>query len=674
MENFKHTNRLIEETSPYLSSHTHQPVDWYTWSDEALDRAKKENKLLFISVGYSACHWCHVMSTECFENETIASILNKYYISILIDKEERPDLGQVYLNAVQLMTDNAGWPLNCFALPDGTPVFGGTYFTSSQFIDITQSLQDTYSNQYEKVKEVADDLREALRGIDVITEKEPSQKFSENDLKLIIEPWKRKFDNVNGGTQNPPKFPLPNGKEFLMWAAYYFDDEEIKNHLIVTLDKMAEGAIYDQVGGGFFRYAIDSEWKIPHFEKMLYDNVQLVSLYANGYRFSKNLKYKQIAEETITFILREMYSPDGVFYCSIDSDSDEGEGRYYMWTVQELKETLGEDFNFAADYYGIIKEVNHLDFTILYVAVDETALATKYKLTLEEAVLKIKTIKQKLIDARAKRQLPVVDKKLIASWNAMAITGLLNAYVAFDNEQYLILAKKTAKYIKNTLIYNDDHIYRCIISKEPVKGFLDDYAFLIKAFILLFQLTTDEEYIKDAKKLTDFVIEHFYDEQSGMFFFTSDEEESSLGRKMDFIDRAIPSADSELAQDLMLLAHIYNNVQYYNYARQMLVNIKSQMPGAGPFISNWAQLLFYYVYDPVIVKLSPKTTNAIKLVWEQFLPNIIIFPVVSGNQNPSFSSMFTQFFIDEDHELRLEDIERLRKVALNNKRKECITF
>lgn len=676
MKKYKYTNRLIDETSPYLYSHAHQPINWYSWCDEALEKARNENKLLFISIGYSACHWCHVMASECFENETIAQILNEHYISIKIDKEERPDLDQIYLNAVQMMTDNAGWPLNCFALSDGTPVFGGTYFTSTQFVDIIQSLQDTYLNQFDKVKEVADDLRDALKNIDVITERVFVQKFLENDIRLIIEPWKRKFDNINGGTQNPPKFPLPNGKEFLMWTAYYFEDEEIKQHLSITLNKMANGAIYDQIAGGFFRYTIDAEWKIPHFEKMLYDNVQLVSLYAQAYRFFKNQYYKKIAEDTLAFMLREMHSPDGAFYCSIDSDSNGSEGKYYMWSMNDFNNVLQDDAKLAADYFGINQEQDKvLEYSTIYVAINEADLAVKYGLTLECVKQKIEDSKQKLLEARIKRQTPLIDKKIIASWNGMALTSLLNAYIAFNNEEYLLLAKQTAQYIKSQLIHDKQYIYRSITSKYPIKGFLDDYAFVSKAFILLSQITGDKQYIEDAKTLTDTVIGHFYDKNSGMFYFTSNEEEFVLGRKMDFIDRAVPSSCSEIAQNLILLAFIYNNVQYYNCAQQMLSNIKSQMPGAGPFISNWGKLLFYYIYDPILVKMPDNIdTTKIKSLWESYLPNIVICPNINLDSNDTFTSTFSNYNLEQEGDELLEDrVEVLKEMALKGKRKDrCV--
>ncbi|MGB0423051.1 MAG: thioredoxin domain-containing protein, partial [Flavobacteriales bacterium] len=433
----KHSNSLINETSPYLLQHAHNPVNWYPWSEEAFDLAKKQDKLVLISVGYSACHWCHVMERETFEDSTAAAFMNEHFISIKVDREERPDVDQVYMDAVQLMTKQGGWPLNCFALPDGKPIYGGTYFSKDAWMDVLINLVDLKANQPQKLENYAEELTKGIRSLDQLVNIEETENLDSEKWHQVVDDWKKYWDQKEGGPNRAPKFPLPNNFEFLLHYSHLINDDETETYVSTTLNKMIQGGIYDQIGGGFARYSTDAQWKAPHFEKMLYDNAQLLSLYALAYQKQANPEFKRIIEQTAEFINSELSHSSGAFYSALDADSDGEEGKFYVWTKPELKEAIGDDFSFLESIYEINKKGKwENDTYILLRKSTDQELAQKFEMSLQEYLHKLEQLNNALLSERNKRIRPGLDNKSITSWNALCVQGLTRSYRALENEKH----------------------------------------------------------------------------------------------------------------------------------------------------------------------------------------------------------------------------------------------
>jgi uncharacterized protein YyaL (SSP411 family) len=609
-------NRLIKETSLYLRNHSHQKINWYPWCEEAFEKARKEDKLIFISIGFSACHWCHELSRNCFDNDTIAQTLNRYYISVKVDREERPDIDLFYMNAVEIITNSSGWPVSCFLLPDGSPVYGGTYFPPDQFLEMILGLQQTYANDRDKLEEIGDELMEILKGTNIIRKK-PLEKISIEDIKLVVEPWRRKFDNDNGGTLGAPKFPLPISLIFLLSSGYYFDDPLLISYVDKTLTNIAKGGIYDQLRGGFFRYTDDLAWKKPHFEKMLYDNAMLIIAYSLAYRKRPNPLYKEVVEETVNF-MRLKLSRNDLYLSSIDAEIGNIEGKYYTWQISELKKILGDDFEFMADYFGLDENQRQ---NVLSINMDEETLSRKYGMPLAECHDKIKKLKKNLLNIRETRERPNIDSKIIASWNAMFLSGLCEAYCSFKEKYLLEQARDMAHSLMKNYILSDYSMVRICENQTP--AFLDDYAFTITSFLRLYRITGENIYLETAKRLLDYTFKHFYDENTGMFFFTDNSIPSTIPRMMDFVDKAYPSSNSVMAKALIYLAFMENNKYYHDVVTQMINNVKDQMPGAGPYVAYWASMLYYELYQPIIVFIPAEHLAEVRA---NFVPNLFTFP------------------------------------------------
>lgn len=585
-----YTNDLINETSPYLLQHAHNPVNWVAWSDDAFERAKKENKLVLISVGYSACHWCHVMEHESFEDKEVAALMNKFFISVKVDREERPDVDQVYMTAVQLMTQQGGWPLNCFCLPDGRPIYGGTYFPKDQWIHILKSLHFTFQNDFEKVEEYASKLHEGVQRAELIQKNETEIQFNIEKLRELVLRWSKLFDGINGGDSKAPKFPLPQNYLFLLEYATQMDDQKVMEHVCLSLDKMAMGGIYDQVGGGFARYSVDMLWKVPHFEKMLYDNGQLIELYSKAYRITKSPLYKRVVDETVQWLEREMIADRGGLYSALDADTEGEEGKFYVWSERELAETLTNDFNWASDYF----EMGYLsdwegNKVLMCSQTDEIFLKEKGwpQVVFDQ---ELKKLKKRLLNIRSERVFPGIDDKVLTGWNAMTVKGLAHAAVIFDEPRYLDLGREIITTLLNNQ-WDGNQLKRNFKNGySTIDAFLEDYAHMIDGLIALHQADLEENWINAAVSLTEKAIQEFSDEKSGMFFFT-DSRSNLIARKMEINDNVIPSSNSVMAHNLFALGSLTGRMEWINRAEQMMYNVYDGMEMYGSGYSNWAMLL-----------------------------------------------------------------------------------
>ncbi len=651
VKNYKYTNSLINETSPYLLQHAHNPVDWHAWNPETLEKAKKEKKLLIVSIGYAACHWCHVMEHESFEDTTVAKVMNTNFIPIKVDREERPDIDQVYINAVQLMTGSAGWPLNVITLPDGRPVFGGTYFKKEQWIQALEQIQEIYKTEPEKLYQYADKLEEGIKSLDLVQFNASDQDFSSYPTKQLIESWKNSFSKAFGGYNRAPKFMMPNNWEFLLRYAIKHNDEEVKKQVFTTLEKMAYGGLYDHVGGGFSRYSVDTLWHIPHFEKMLYDNAQLVSLYSHGYQVSKNPLYEEVVKETLDFVAREMTNKEGAFYSSLDADSKnvEGhleEGAYYVFTKPELKSLLGDDFDLFSDYYNINNygKWEENKYVLIRDKSDEE-ITKKHNISLQELQAKKKKWKQLLLNYRDKRDRPRLDDKTLTSWNGLMLKGYVDAYKTFGDENYLEIARKNASFIitnqlqKNSALF---HNYKDGISS--INGYLEDYASVIDAFIGLYEVTLDQQWINKAKQLSDYVIENFFDPEKHMFYFTSKQDEQLLTRTIEYRDNVIPASNSMMAKNLFILSHHFDEKNYATIASQMLHNVLPEIEAYPSGYSNWLDLLLNYqdtFFEVVVV--GNKAVEKVTEINRHYIPNKLI----AGSTTDLTSPLLEQRFVPE---------------------------
>jgi uncharacterized protein len=622
-----HTNDLINESSPYLLQHAHNPVNWYPWSDKALQKAKAENKMLIISIGYAACHWCHVMEHESFEDEEVARIMNENFICIKVDREERPDVDQVYMTAAQLITGRGGWPLNAMALADGRPFYAGTYFPKDKWMNMLAYFVDQQQKQPEALQKSAEQVTKGIHATEHVTFKENGKIFSLNDLDKQFETWKPNIDFVRGGENRAPKFPMPSAWVYLLHYFYLSKNEEALKAATVTLDNMALGGIYDHLQGGFARYSTDANWHVPHFEKMLYDNAQLATLYAHAYQLTKNPLYKKTVYETLDFVKQELTSADGAFYASLDADSEGVEGKFYVWTKEEVDDVLGDDAVIFSAYYNITADGNweHGNSILLRNETDE-AIAEASAITVEELKNKIDAAKEKLMQVRNARVKPGLDDKILSSWNALIITGYTKAYRVFGEEAFLEAAVTNANFLLQHAIAADGEMTRNYKNgKASINALLDDYAFTIAAFIELYQATFDEQWLLEADRMTSYTLEHFFDTSSGMFFYTHNQYADLIARKMELSDNVIPSSNSEMAKNLFLLGHFLNKDEYISKAKQMLINVEADVQRNIYFYANWGMLQALFtgpLYEVAILGDDFKSKR--QQFDEHYLPNVIL--------------------------------------------------
>ncbi len=583
---WKWTNKLINETSPYLLLHAHNPVDWYPWGADALERAKAENKPIFLSVGYSTCYWCHVMERKVFADPDIAAMMNEMYINIKVDREERPDLDEIYMTATQIMTRGGGWPNSVFLTPDLHPFYAGTYFPPMDshnrpgFPRVLKTLHDYWANRREEVvehgKKITEVIRQATGGGLVGSEEIPLER------KLVtsaVEFLRSTYDSAYGGFGEAPKFPSPTNLELLLSEYDREEDEQLLEMITHTLDMMAYGGMYDQIGGGFHRYSVDARWLVPHFEKMLYDNAQLAKVYLLAYQRTQKPLYRRVAEEIFEFAFREMTSPEGGFYSAIDAETDAEEGKYYVWTDKEIRDVLGRrKSKQLMKVYGVTKGPNFEGKNILYLPAPIANAAKAEGKSEEEFLAQLEPLKTKLLRAREKRERPLLDTKVIVNWNGLMIDAFALGYEVLKDTRYRNAAEQAATFIleemknaKGQLM----HTYRDGVLKYD--GYLDDYAFLVRGILGLHQATGDKRWLSEARALTDTMVELFWDDTDGAFYFTLEGAEHLLVRTKQPYDSAIPSGNAVAANNLLSLAKITDTFDYFKLAEKTLQNFAGMM-------------------------------------------------------------------------------------------------
>jgi uncharacterized protein YyaL (SSP411 family) len=585
----KKANRLIHSTSPYLLQHSFNPVEWFEWSDEALAKAKSEDKPILVSIGYSACHWCHVMEREVFEKEKIAKIMNEHLVCIKVDREERPDIDQIYMEAVQAMGINGGWPLNVFLTPDQKPFYGGTYFPPDQWRNVIEGINNAFVTRRTEVEASAGELAKALSESDASRyKKESASAELKTELEAIYLKLKPSFDKTWGGLDKEPKFIMPSVWRLLLRYHHITRNQECLDHVLFTLKKIAMGGIYDQVGGGFARYSVDKYWFVPHFEKMLYDNAQLISLYAEAYALTKDEALKTVVYETFEWLQTEMMDAHGGFYSALDADSEGEEGKFYAWTATEFRDALGEAAPLFIDYYSIKEEGNwEHDKNVLMRVQREEDFLKKHSLSVAEWNEKLQKAKDALLAVRDKRIRPGLDDKIITAWNAMTIVGLVDAYKAFGDDRFLRAALRTMQFIENELMEGLTLFRSHRKKRSAVKGFLDDYAFVIQAYVSLYQATFNEYWIQRAKALMDHTMQNFYDSTDGFFHYARQDAEKLIASRKEIFDNVIPSSTSVMAQNLYHLGIIFDDTVWKTISEKMASSLGHLITSEPNYMSNW---------------------------------------------------------------------------------------
>lgn len=621
-------NALIHESSPYLLQHAHNPVHWYPWGEEAFEKAEKEEKLVIVSIGYAACHWCHVMEHESFEDSTVAAFMNEHFVSIKVDREERPDVDQVYMNAAQLLTGRGGWPLNAVALADGRPFFAGTYLPKDQWLQVLHKLVETYQEDAPRLTTIATQVTEGVQSLDQIAATQPNTSYDAELLDQLFQTWEPSLDLKKGGNKGAPKFPMPVNLNFLMQYYYYSGNEKAKEALLTTLDQMALGGIYDQLGGGFARYATDDQWIVPHFEKMLYDNAQLVSLYSHAFQLTKDSLYQDIVYETLDFIEREMTSPEGAFYSSLDADSEGEEGKYYVWTAQEIESALGASPAqlWVPTYFTVSEQGNwEQGNNILHLSERPAAFAQARGIAIDQFQEQLAQAKKQLLKIREQRVRPALDDKVLTAWNALMLNGYVDAYRAFGESRFLEAALKNAHFLQKNLTDKNFALFRNYKDgKVTVPGFLDDYANLIAAYLNLYQATFDELWLQKANSLADYALTHFRDEENPLLFYTSDQHQSLIARQKELDDNVIPASNSKMANNLWQLGILLYQEDFLKQAKAMLEAVYPNVIKHPNFYANWASLLTRFIHEPYEVAIVGNDYLPQREALDQhYLPNVL---------------------------------------------------
>ena len=656
-------NHLINETSPYLLQHAHNPVNWYAWKPEAFERAISENKPIIVSIGYSTCHWCHVMERESFENQDIADIMNENFICIKVDREERPDVDQIYMEACQIISGSGGWPLNCFLLPDGRPFFAGTYYPPQSvygrpsWTQVLHNLSNAFKLKRDVVEQQANQLTDIIRNSDknfvkntegghlLKMDDETASVFNTAYLQNVFYALRERFDRVEGGFGGAPKFPSTMSIQFLMDYYFYTKNEEALAHAELSLMKMIQGGIYDQLGGGFARYATDREWLIPHFEKMLYDNALLITTLSDAYKLTKKDIYSETIEETLSFIQREMMAPEGGFYSAYDADSEGVEGKFYVWDKEEIESILGSEASLFCAFYDVTEEGNWEEKNILWRQRNYEIFAKENGLEVSFLKDTLRKSRKKLFEIREKRIKPGLDDKILLSWNTLMISAFARAYEALGTEGYHKVAIESLDFIFKNFKQSEGiglyHTYKN--GQAQYAGFLEDYAFLIEALIDVYGITFDKQYIEKAKQYADFTIENFFDESTNLFYFTSAKQKDILLRKKDLYDSATPSGNATMVRNLQRLGHFFDDKNYKSLNVNMLMSVEKALERYPSSLSKWAGSALALVFPPYeIAVVGMDAHSKSKAINMLFLPNKILmssveedtaFPLLDGRSS-----------------------------------------
>jgi uncharacterized protein YyaL (SSP411 family) len=625
-----HTNRLIHESSPYLRQHAHNPVDWYPWGEEAFARARAEDRPVLLSVGYSACHWCHVMERESFEDEATARLMNSLFVNIKVDREERPDVDHIYMSAVQLLTGRGGWPMTVFLTPQGKPFYAGTYFPPEDrhglpgFRRVLEGIAQAYR---EKPDEVAHTIEQLMTGLQRMEAFRVSDQAADGTLVLeAAAALARAYDETHGGIGQAPKFPNEAVLELFLRAHRAGAETRYRDMVLHTLRRMAHGGIYDQLGGGFHRYSVDARWLVPHFEKMLYDNAQLVPLYLAAFQVTGDAFFATIARQTLDYVRREMRDPDGGFYSTQDADSEGEEGKFFLWDIDEVRRLVGEaDAEIICRYWDISEAGNFEHRNILHVTLEIEQLATLFRRHPDEVRQVVERARTMLLAAREQRIKPGRDDKMLTAWNALMISAFARAAEILDEPLYRDVATAAVAFVERTLQRGDRLLSTCKDGIAKLNGYLDDYAFLVAALIDVFEATQERGYLERAVRLADSMITHFWDGSAGGFFFTSDDHETLIVRSKPAFDGSIPSGNSAALRALLRLYHYTANATYLDRAETMLRLFAAPMREQPFGFANMLCAVDFYAQKPreIVVVVPPATDPSplLRRLRATYLPN-----------------------------------------------------
>ncbi|MCY4403954.1 MAG: thioredoxin domain-containing protein [Candidatus Poribacteria bacterium] len=633
----KHTNRLIQETSPYLLQHAHNPVDWYPWGEEALELAKREQKPILLSIGYSACHWCHVMERESFENEEIAAIMNELFVNIKVDREERPDLDEIYMNAVQAMTRQGGWPMTVFLTPDLKPFYGGTYYPPEDrygrpgFPKVMHAVAEAFNEKNEQVLEQADQITTQLSQMSNLVDPHEHE-LTEELMSKACQHYRSQFDSQYGGFGNAPKFPPSMGLPFLLRYWHHSGNANALEMVETTLQRMARGGIYDQLGGGFHRYSTDERWLVPHFEKMLYDNAQLVVAYFEAYQATQNTFYSDVGTETLDYVLREMYDAEnGGFYSTQDADSEGVEGKFFVWETYDVEDIVGEkNAEIFCEYYDITPRGNFEGENILHVQTPPDIFARKLGMDIDELEALLADGRQKLFEEREKRIKPGLDDKILTSWNGIMIRGMAMGYQLTGKPEYLTACEKSAEFVLTTLSQDNGLLLRTYrAGKSHLNAYLEDYSYFIAGLIALYEASFEPRWLTEAERLTHLMIDQFGDEEGNGFFFTGKAHETLIVQSKSAYDGATPSGASMAIHSLLRLSKHLDNSGFYDKAVETLKLYFHQMDvmpsGSGQLLCELAFLLSTPKEIAIIgEKEDTKTEGMLSALHRMYLPNKIV--------------------------------------------------